>query len=519
MAQSGGLAAGAGNHGDVLISATNLSLVDVTNIESVETISTEEKFGGVGAQTVTIDAASVRQLSDHTITPGGAFAEHDAIRIDGDSVDRLYLAIGADGGQWVDTGIAVAGYRVYAHETTGGDAASTDAYVMVQAANAGNVHLNQDGAPVAGNDSILTNAGPSGTLVVPEWALLANDQTVDGAKLTVDPNFYGATGFQSIAHIIGGSSGAYELTDNTILGGEFGYKATDGGVMSQVALVDVQNRDGGDIAGTDADEILIGTAFGEKIDGGGGNDIIFGVDGQRDEIFGGAGDDVVDFINLGSSFHGGTDTVASSGGLAAGMDVHGDVLIRRSDLDLASSVFAAELDGIETLSTQEKYGAIGAQTITIGAGSVRQLSDHTITPGGGFGEHDAIRIDGDSVDQVYLSTSADGGQWIDTAIEMEGYRIYAHETTGGDPASTDAYVMVQAANVGQVRFAPVAGNDTVLTNVGTDITFAVPEWALLANDTGGKNLDVSDGGFQRLLRPQWPHAYSRRRQQRQIRRG
>jgi hypothetical protein len=35
----------------------------------------------------------VQQLSDHSITPGGIFAEHEAIRIDGDAVDQLYLSI------------------------------------------------------------------------------------------------------------------------------------------------------------------------------------------------------------------------------------------------------------------------------------------------------------------------------------------------------------------------------------------------------------------------------------------
>jgi len=107
--------------------------------------------------------------------------------------------------------------------------------------------------------------------------------------------------------------------------------------------------------------------------------------------------------------------------------------------------------GIETISTEAKFGAGSAQTVAIGADSVRQISDHTITPGGLYGEHDAIRIDGDAVDQLYLSVSREGGQWVDTGIEKAGYRIFAHETTGGDLATADAYVMVQAVNAGQVH--------------------------------------------------------------------
>jgi hypothetical protein len=87
----------------------------------------------------------VQDLSDHTITPGGVFAEQEAIRIDGDAVDKLYLSISKDGGSWTDTGVDASGYRIYAHETTAGDPATADAYVMVSTTiSAANVHLNAD---------------------------------------------------------------------------------------------------------------------------------------------------------------------------------------------------------------------------------------------------------------------------------------------------------------------------------------------------------------------------------------
>jgi len=492
VGSSGGLAGGVDSHGDVMITAKNLSLVDAKGIDGLETISTQEKFGGTGAQVVTIDAAGVQQISDHTITPGGGFGEHDAVRIDGDLVDQLYLAIGKDGGQWVDTSIEVAGYHVYAHETTGGDPGSADAYVMVQAANTGSVHLNQDGAPVAVDDIVLTNLGPSQAIFVPEWMLVANDKSVDGANLDV-VSVGTLAGGTAVIHYVGvGSNGDIAFVEDTTLGGSFGYTATDGSVESKRATVSVQNQDGGDITGTDADEILIGSSSGEKLAGGGGNDIIFGGAGGEDEIFGGAGDDTIQWIQFQNIYHGGTDTVASSGGLAAGADNHGDVLVRYEDLDLTLQFEAAKVDGIETISTQEKLGTVGTQIVTIDAASVQQLSDHTITPGRGFGEHDAIRIDSDSADKIYLAISKDGEQWVDTAIELAGYRVYAHETIAGDAASTDAYVMVQAANVGTVHFPPVAVSDTIVTNLGPSETITVPEWALLANDRNldGANLDV-----------------------------
>jgi hypothetical protein len=40
-------------------------------------------------------------------------------------------------------------------------------------------------APVAVADRVITNAGSTGTVVVPEWALLANDSDVDGPLLDI----------------------------------------------------------------------------------------------------------------------------------------------------------------------------------------------------------------------------------------------------------------------------------------------------------------------------------------------
>jgi hypothetical protein len=129
----------------------NFLNLNLTHSGGIETISTAAADGGVGAQTLTVGAATVTGLSDHTITPGltpgGVFAEHDAVRIDGDNVDQLYLSISKDGAGagWADTGLDVNGYSVYAHEATAGDATTADAYVMVSnVIPTANVHLNAD---------------------------------------------------------------------------------------------------------------------------------------------------------------------------------------------------------------------------------------------------------------------------------------------------------------------------------------------------------------------------------------
>ena len=486
VASSGGLAANADSHGDVLFRDRNLDLSDPASYlttTGIETISTGAKFGADSVQTVAISAAAVRQVSDHTITPGGLFGEHDAVRIDGDTVDQLYLSVSGDGGQWVDTGIEKVGYRIFAHETTGGDSATADAYVLVQAANASNVHLNLD-APTAFADRVLTTAGSS-DISIPEWALLANDK---GSNLDVD-SIGTLNGLSGLAHFSGtGSDGTVVPRDDANPGGSFTYTATDGITQSEYASVSIQNLGNtGEITGTAADEILIGNSSTvETVDGGGGNDIIFGNGGNSfgpDMIFGNAGDDIIAFAE--STFiHGGTDNLAASGGLAAVADLCGDVMVQTFSANLADAQFGS-IDGIETISTETKFGATGAQALTLGAGSVQQFSDHTITPGGLFGEHEAIRIDGDTVDQLYLSISKDGGKWVDTGVEMVGYHVYAHEA-GANAASTDAYVMVQAANAGNVHLnadgVPIAVADTVLANNGATGSIYIPEWTLLAND-------------------------------------
>ncbi len=339
--------------------------------------------------------------------------------------------------------------------------------------------VGENDAPVAADDIVLTNAGTFEAFDVPSWALLVNDKDVDGDRLTVSPMFPG-TGLDNLGHVGGDTNNHFIVEDDATLGGSFEYKVRDGSETSEIATVTIQNQDRGDITGTDANEILIGDgSIAQTLDGAGGNDILIANASGINTLFGGSGDDVIAAFNRRSTYHGGTDTVALSGGLAAGAGNHGDVLAIQNSADLAD--FVSELDeGIETISTQAKFGGVGTQSLTVCAASVRQLSDHTITPGGGFDEHDAIRIDGDDVDKIVLSS--DGGKWVDTAIEMAGYRIYAHETTDGDPTSTDAYVMVQLANVGNVQFPPVAADDIVLSNSGTFGSIVVPEWALLAND-------------------------------------
>ena len=119
--------------------------LDLAQFGGIETISLKEASAGEGtAQALTIGASDVSRLSDHTVAPGGVFAEHAAIQIDIEAVGQLYLSIAKDGGAWTQSGTGPEGSHIYTHETVAGDADTTDAYVVVHSPTTANIHLNQD---------------------------------------------------------------------------------------------------------------------------------------------------------------------------------------------------------------------------------------------------------------------------------------------------------------------------------------------------------------------------------------
>jgi VCBS repeat-containing protein len=282
------------------------------------------------------------------------------------------------------------------------------------------------------DDILLTNVGAFGSVTLPEWALLANDKDISTEHIVglAAPFASGLSGAGVNPNV---SVAIQDDADGT--GGQQGYKLTDG----SVEVVTMKNQAGGDLTGTTAHEIIVSGTAGDKIDGKGGKDLIFG----------GAGDDTVVYHN-GDVVQGQGDSIASSNALATAA-TRGDVLVSDHNVNFVKTDLT-HFDGIETISTAAADGGTGAQNLTIGASQVTALSDHTITPGNLFtSEKDAVRIDGDSVDQLYLSISKDGGSWTDTGVDVNGYHVFAHETTAGNPATADAYVMVQAANVANVH--------------------------------------------------------------------
>jgi VCBS repeat-containing protein len=186
-------------------------------------------------------------------------------------------------------------------------------------------------APTAVNDTIITDAGPNGTVIIAPWALGANDTDPD----TTDHVFANSIG-TSTGGSAGGAFGFAFFTDDATLGGSFTYSAGDGhATSSNFATVNVVNNatTTTTLTGTGANEILVATQGNEALDGGGGNDILFGFDGNH-VLTGGTGNDtfafqsqptgtnvITDFNNTSETDHIAVSANSFGGGLTAGQDV------------------------------------------------------------------------------------------------------------------------------------------------------------------------------------------------------
>ena len=186
-------------------------------------------------------------------------------------------------------------------------------------------------APTAVNDTVITDAGPNGTVIIAPWALGANDTDPD----TTDQHFVNSIG-TSTGGSGGGAFGFAFFSDDATLGGSFTYDASDGHTTSSnFATVNVVNNatTTTTLTGTGANEILIATQGNEALNGGGGNDILFGFDGNH-VLTGGSGNDtfafqtqptgtnvITDFNNTTQQDHIAIGANSFGGGLAAGQDV------------------------------------------------------------------------------------------------------------------------------------------------------------------------------------------------------
>jgi Ca2+-binding RTX toxin-like protein len=180
-------------------------------------------------------------------------------------------------------------------------------------------------APNASNDSIVTNISGAGAVVIPDWALLANDTDADSAALTVSTIVI--TNSANATH----ASGAVTFTDTgssaTNSGGNqngtmgtFDYRASDNAVP--VAATDTATatvtRDTGNIDAGNGNQIIVGDTAASTIDPGTGNDIVFA----------GAGGDTIQWNANNSGATDGRDFVdGGTTALSGGHDTTSDTFV------------------------------------------------------------------------------------------------------------------------------------------------------------------------------------------------
>jgi Ca2+-binding RTX toxin-like protein len=193
--------------------------------------------------------------------------------------------------------------------------------------------------PVANGDIVLTNVPQSTGIVIPAFALLANDTDAENDPLSIgtviDP-------VSNDADTVALSSGNVTYTDQAPQDGSFQYTAFDGMSQSAAATVTVDTQPGDIVTGTAANEILIAsnviTGSTYTLNAGGGNDFLFGGD-SPDMLNGEAGNDV---LNGGSNF----DVLDGGEGndtLSGGDDIDTDALVGGNGVDLLD--FSHEMTG------------------------------------------------------------------------------------------------------------------------------------------------------------------------------
>ena len=245
----------------------------------------------------------------------------------------------------------------------------------------------------ANNDTVISNSQTL-PIVIPNWALLANDVDPD------DPISLTAAGpGTGITAALTGESVTVSADAGPALGGTFNYTAT-GGLGSDTASVTLQRPAAPalNITGGNGSEIIVADNRNSIITANGGNDIIFTGAGN-DVVTAGTGDDTMVW-NVGDGsdrFDGGTDvtedTVRVDGNaedeafvvysraaaIAAGIvGLNGatEIVITRNgtvitELDNVEEILINTGDGTDSVTTQGNFAptSLSFNTITINGGA------------------------------------------------------------------------------------------------------------------------------------------------------
>lgn len=308
-------------------------------------------------------------------------------------------------------------------------------------------------APVANNDTVITNVAQNTSFTISHAALLANDADPEGSPVTITA-VGGANGLAT-----GPTSGAgiITLSDNGTAGGSFTYTGSDG-TLTDPATVNITRVETANIAGTGGNDIIIGNGAVNTITGGGGNDNINAGDGN-DTISGGTGDDIIfagtgndtitwnaagatDGFDMVNGEVGGIDTFIVNGvagtaeifriyeksaAIAAGIAVSGaltEIVITRT-VGLTTTIIA-ELDNIEEISVN---------TLNTTANN----NNNPNTPDGGLNNGDTIQVIGNfnapftslNFNTITIDGNA-GDDTVDISALTSAHRIVFRSNGGND---------------------------------------------------------------------------------------
>ncbi len=296
-------------------------------------------------------------------------------------------------------------------------------------------------APVPAPDHVLTTQ-ESGTLLIPEQALLYNDIDEDNDGLSILASSISQdhvsfnTDTLTVAVILG-----EPFTDTPT---EFTFAVTDG-IASANTLAWIENvAPTGEgltlIQGTDSSEVIIGTSADEQLMGGGGRDVLIGA-GGADVLDAGAGNDLLLISD--------TDFTSANGGESNNDNIELDTLGLLSD---GMSIDLTALDSLSHIEAIDMRGA-GDNVLILSPTSVLELSDlltvsenPELPPGDNSESTSWLIINGDTFTNTNGTLSGDtvhlSGDWSSGAnAEINGVN-YATYIASIDP-HTSAGIIVE----------------------------------------------------------------------------
>ncbi len=307
-------------------------------------------------QVTTVTATDVDSTSLTYSISGGA----DAAKFTIDANGNLSFLVAPDFEHPTDAG----GDNHYDVQVQVSDGNLTDTQtITVNVTNV--VEIPPNTGPDAANDRVVTNQYWNAA-VIPEWALLQNDQDADGDNLAV-------TGVSGDSGGDASRSGGNVYFDDDYVGngGSFNYTVTDG-TASDTASVSVVTDYYGDLDGSSNAEIIVDGNANTRIFGNGGGDILLGYGGDddlhggagQDRLYGGSGEDWLYADNDDVVIDGGsdTDTLWVAGGFSDATDSQ---IVNVEVVELTSSGslnLANQTEGFKIV------GSAGSDTITGGSG-------------------------------------------------------------------------------------------------------------------------------------------------------